>query len=87
MRTSRYLFSEEFNPWMRGVALLAEAVAANRQPLPPDHPALDKELEFIGQVSEAIETARKARDSAYERVFDLIYGGPAALGLGRPDKS
>jgi len=87
MRTSRYLFSEQFNPWMRGVALLAEAVAANRQPLPPDHPALDKEREFIGQVSEAIETARKARDSAYERVFDLIYGGPAALGLGRPDKS
>jgi hypothetical protein len=87
MRTSRYLFSEQFNPWMRGVALLAEAVAANRQPLPTDHPALDKEREFIGQVSEAIETARKARDSAYERVFDLIYGGPAALGLGRPDKS
>lgn len=76
MRTSRYMFSEEFNPWMRDIACLADAVARNRSPLPADHPLIKKEREFIGQVSEEIENARKARDDAYEQVFGLLYGKP-----------
>ncbi len=74
MRTSRYLLSEDFNPWMRGVAVLAESVAKDRHPLPEDHPLLEKEREFIGQVTEAMENTREARDSAYEQTFGLLYG-------------
>lgn len=74
MRTTRYMFSEAFNPWIRGISILADAVAKGRTPMPEDHPLLEKEREFIGQVSEAMADARKARDSAYEQTFGLIYG-------------
>lgn len=74
MRTSRHMFSTAFNPWMRGVAVLAESVAKDRAQLPEDHPLLEREREFIDQVAQAIKTVREARDSASERLFDLIYG-------------
>lgn len=77
MRTSRYLFSEAFNPSMRGVEILADVVARNRTVLPPDHPLLDRERSFIGQVGEAMESARKSRDGFYEQTFGLLYGRPA----------
>jgi hypothetical protein len=73
MRANRYIFSETFNPWMRGVAILADAVAKDRRPLPEDHPLIEKEREFIGQVSDAMENAREARDSTYEQTFGLLY--------------
>ena len=73
MRTSRYIFSEAFNPWMRGVASLAESVAEKRRPLPEDHPFMAKEREFISRVSEAIEEAREWRDAGSEQVFSLLY--------------
>ncbi len=76
MRTSRYLFSEAFNPWMRGVAILADTVAENRTPLPDDHPLVEREREAIGQVTQAIETVRKARDDTYQQVFGQVFGGP-----------
>jgi hypothetical protein len=74
MRTSRYLFSDAFNPWMRGVAMLADAIAKSRTPLAEDHPLLEKEREAIGRISEDLETARAARDSAYEQIFNSFYG-------------
>ncbi len=87
MRTTRYMFSEAFNPWMRGVSILADAVAKNRAPLPQDHPLLEKERDFIGQVSEAVEKAREARDSAYEQTFGLLYGAESSLEPSAPGKS
>lgn len=80
MRTSRYLFSEAFNPWMRGIAALAGAIAKNRTPLPADHPLLESERRFIGQVSETLESARKGRDDVYERAFNLLYASPKSRG-------
>ena len=74
MRTSRYLFSGAVNPWMRGIATLADGIAKTRKPLPEDHPLLDKERELIAQVSDAIESARNARDGTYEHAFKLLYG-------------
>ncbi len=73
MRTSRYLFSETFNPWMRGVAILAEAVVENRTPLPDDHSLIQNERDIIAQTFEAIERAREIRDRAYEQAFELLY--------------
>ena len=87
MRTSRYLFSEDFNPWMRGVAVLAESVAKDRHPLSEDHPLLEKERDFIGQVTEAMENVRKARDRAYEQTFGLLHGGANLSDASRPGSS
>ncbi len=83
MRTSRYLFSEAFNPWMPGIAILADAVAENRTPLPDDHPMIERERELIGQVTQAMETAREGRDGVYERMFDAIYNAADWAGAGR----
>lgn len=80
MRTSRYLFSETFNPWMRGVAMLAETVAKDRKPLPEDHPLIEKERELFDEISTAIERARVGRDASYEQLFSLLYGGAAVIG-------
>jgi hypothetical protein len=85
MRTSRHMFSEAFNPWMRGVAILADAVAKDRHPLPEDHPLLKQEREFIGQVSEVLENGRTARDSAYEQAFSSLYGAADLRGANPSD--
>ncbi len=87
MRTSRYLFSDAFNPWMRAVATLAEAVGENRRPLPDDHPLIEQERAFVARVSDAIKTVREGRDSASERLFDLIYATPLRPNGGRAGES
>ncbi len=74
MRASRYLFSEAFNPWMGGVAMLADRVAESRHPLPPEHPLIERERESFGEVARGLETLREARDAAYERAFSGLYG-------------
>lgn len=81
MRTSRYLLSESFNPWMHGVAALARLIEQRRQPLPEDDANLRREREAIGLVSDAIEDGRKQRDSVEERVFQALYDIPS---LARP---
>jgi len=87
MRTSRYMFSEAFNPWMRGFATFADAVAKDRAPLSRDHPMIARERELIGRVTDAMEMAREARDGAYEQVFNLMYGGASPRGAGSPGNS
>ncbi len=77
MRTSRYLLSEAFSPWMRGVAMLADAVAEGRQPLAQEQPLIQREREAIGEVTQALAKARKARDAAYEQTFSLLYANPS----------
>jgi hypothetical protein len=72
---------------MRGVAILAESVAKNRTPLPEDHPLVEKERELIAQVSDAMENAREARDSAHEQTFSLLYGGANLSDASRPGSS
>ncbi len=76
MRTSRYLLSEAFNPWMRGIAVLADIVAKNRQSLPADHPLIERERAATGDATQALEDVRKARDAAYEQAFSLLYSDP-----------
>ena len=74
MRINRYLFSESFNPWMRGIAALAAAVAKDRTPLPENQPFLKEERKAIERASEAIERTTSWRDAAEEQAFNLIYG-------------
>ncbi|TQF85212.1 DUF3141 domain-containing protein [Elioraea sp. Yellowstone] len=74
MRSSRYLLSEAFNPWMRTVAALAEIITNGRQPLPQDHPLLVRERAAMGDVTRALEKVREGRDTVYEGTFRLLYG-------------
>jgi len=73
MRTSRYLLSEAFNPWMRGVAMLAGAVAKNRHSLANNHPLIEREREATADVTEVWAAVRKVRDAAYEQVFSALF--------------
>ncbi|WP_199189441.1 DUF3141 domain-containing protein [Trinickia dabaoshanensis] len=77
MRTSRYVFSEMFSPWMNGIAHLARLLEARRTPLRPDNPFLVQERAFIRQVSETIVTGRVQRDAAEEQAFSLLFGSLA----------
>ncbi|MCB4824881.1 DUF3141 domain-containing protein, partial [Roseicella aerolata] len=80
MRTSRYLLSEEFQPWMRLVAATAAQVAANRHRARPGNPWLSQERAVVGAVSQAAESARALRDAAAERGFATLYSGPTGTG-------
>ncbi|CAD5291305.1 Poly(3-hydroxyalkanoate) synthetase [Bosea sp. 62] len=73
MRTSRYLLSEKFSPWMHVIARLANAVRTARMSVSPDHPARAAERAFSEQMEAAIEIAREARDSAEEQLFRRLY--------------
>lgn len=80
MRASRYLFSEAFNPWMRGIAMSADIVAGSRHRLPPEHPMIDRERQFLGEVAHGLETLREARDTVYERAFSGLYDPSRGVG-------
>lgn len=78
MRTSRYLFSESFSPWMRAVAKMARIIRQRRTPLPADDSFMVRERGAIGQVAKAIEEIRIQRDAAEEQIFALLYGAARA---------
>ena len=75
MRTSRYLLSGAFMPWMRGLQTLAEAIASQRHPLPDDNPLLSLERETSAGISDAFDCARVMRDAAQEHIFSQFYNG------------
>lgn len=74
MRTSRYLLSEKFSPWMRVIAAVAEQVRKNRVAAPETNSLRTAEKSFDGRVTEAIETMRELRDKLEEDVFMRLYG-------------
>ncbi|VAW17381.1 Dihydroxyacid dehydratase/phosphogluconate dehydratase [hydrothermal vent metagenome] len=86
MRTSRYVFSQSFNPWMFGVSALADAVAKNRQPLAPDHPLVEQERALIEAAGSGLKSARLERDKASAALFDFIYGEAGPHGPGRAEE-
>ena len=75
MRTSRYLLSASFSPWMHGLAATADIVRAQRRSLPDDHPALAEERAYLALTTSLLEAARKWRDRAQEDLFSRLYGG------------
>ena len=66
MRTSRYMWSERFMPWMGAFAVLADAVSENRHALSDEHPLMAQERKLTETVSNFWEAARKLRDAAQE---------------------
>lgn len=79
MRSSRYMFSETSNPWMKGISLLAEPLARSRQPLASSHPLIERERETAGQVSHALGQLREGRDAVIEQTFRLMFQSPDVL--------
>ena len=80
MRTSRYLLSGVFNPWMSGVAVLAGVVARNRRPLAKDHPLIERERKSAAAITRALENVREARDAISERTFSALFEGAPGAG-------
>ncbi len=75
MRTSRMMFSQNINPWMYGVEILAGAIRANRYALGKDHPLIKREHENLVTISKAIKSARILRDNTKEQAFGFMYDG------------
>jgi hypothetical protein len=80
MRTSRYLLSEAFNPWMLGVAALAVAIAKSRRPLTQDGPLIVRERKTAADITDVLASIRKVRDAGYERTFDALFDNWGAWG-------
>ncbi len=78
MRTSRYMFSESFNPWMRWVEMMAHAIAKDRTALSANDPLIVQERRAEKAVFEAMEQARSARDWTYEQAFSLLFSAAPA---------
>lgn len=74
MRTSRYLLSEKFSPWMYPIAAIAEQVRKNRVTVPKDEPLRAAEKAFSANAEKAIERMREIRDEIEEASFQRIYG-------------
>jgi Protein of unknown function (DUF3141) len=74
MRTSRYLLSEKFSPWMHLIAALAQQVHKNRVSVPDDSPFRAAEKAISENVSSSIATLRRFRDRVEEENFRQLYG-------------
>ena len=83
MRTSRYLLSEKFSPWMHVVAAMAEQVRENRTTAPEDSPLHAAERDVSAHVRKTVEAAREERDKMEELAFQLLYGSRAPAKLPR----
>ena len=79
MRSSRYLMSESFNPWMAAVRQLAESLEKSRTPLARANPLVEREREALADIGQALEKIRKARDAGYEQTFKLLFSYPQIL--------
>jgi hypothetical protein len=72
------------NPFMRPVAVLAEAVRADRRRVSTDNPFLAVERMVSGMIAGGLEAWGKARDAIHEEIFLNTYASPwlqALLGL------
>lgn len=73
MRFNRYVLSEAFSPWMRGIEMLAGVVQRDRRPLPENHPMLVREREAIAEVTDTLKRLRELRDEGYEKTFSSLF--------------
>jgi hypothetical protein len=74
MRTSRYLLSEKFSPWMAAVEVVAPWVREHRQPVDADNPWLAGEQAASRIISNGLEAYRNWRDEAQEAMFAALFG-------------
>ena len=73
MRTSRYLLSGSFSPWMHGVAAWAALVERERRPVAADNPFKTRERDAFAEVGDIVAAGRRLRDAWFERLFDETF--------------
>ena len=74
MRTQRYLFSPQVWPAMAWIPFAAAWARSVRQPVPDDNPWRVREKASSQAIGAALESWRKQRDAAQERLFSQLYG-------------
>lgn len=74
MRISHKIFSEKLNPWMLPVKTLAPIVGHTRLPVDESNQFVAIERAASASISHALESYRKARDTAGEQLFSTLYG-------------
>ena len=74
------LFSDR-NPLMRQIALLAEQVRQQRQPVSSDHPLLHLQAMISEGIIAALDGWRDLRDRSMEQIFLAIYSSPLLQAL------
>ncbi len=77
----QYELLSDLNPAMGAIGVLAEAVRANRRPIPKDNPFLRMQEQFSEHAVRMLDAWRDARDQASERLFLSIYGSPVVQGM------
>jgi hypothetical protein len=75
MRMSRYVYSEQFNPTMAAVHLLAQVSKAARMPADPMNPYLLAQHRTAELISAGLDSTRVVRDQASEVLFQAFFGG------------
>ena len=80
-RSVHYWFSDR-NPWLRGVATLADQARAGRRAVSHDNPLLAWQEVFSENIAATLDAMREARDTATELMFYGAYGWMRALGIG-----
>ncbi|MGV8893191.1 MAG: DUF3141 domain-containing protein [Burkholderiaceae bacterium] len=73
MRIGNMMFSEKRNPWMLSVKMLTPFVANVRLPVDQNQ-FVAMEDEASASVSHSLYAYRKARDTASEQLFAMLYG-------------
>jgi hypothetical protein len=78
LRVQRWGFSD-LNPWLAWLPGAAQAVKANRQALPADHPLRRVEASLVDLASATLEYHRALRDALAEALFFHVYGNLFSL--------
>jgi hypothetical protein len=81
LRWQRWAISD-LNPWLSWLGPAAEAVKAQRQALPAEHPAREVDATVSELTSAALDCYRALRDAMGEAAFFEIYGNLFAFYLG-----
>ena len=74
MRTNTIMFAEKFNPWILQVKMLAPFVGNSRIPTTETNRFAGMEREASTAISRTLDSYRKIRYSASERLFSILYG-------------
>jgi hypothetical protein len=79
MRMSRFIFGSSVHPMMQVLASSANAIRADRHPVPATAPFRLFEQAAIDGVRDALNQCRASRDKALEQVFEWLYGSGSQM--------
>ena len=74
LRISHTMFSEKFNPWMLPMKMFAPFIAKARIPADQFNQFVAMEGEASASISKTLDSYRKNRDAASEKLFSTLYG-------------